>query len=259
MNLARSNPAKRIPAAALPLAAAAVYAVDFAVAQPGAHASGDSGPGALPERLSAAARQVFGVKPVADLFAFEVTMIVYALAGWWMKPAMEPRSFTSHRESGWSAALVGLVLLLLVEGFPVHVMAARAHPMLAWLLTAATLYSLLWLFGDFHGLRLRPMRFTEDALWVRLGLRWNVRVPFAQIRAVVTPNAETEAALKRETLRAVLIGEASVVLELTEPLVATGPYGLTRRVKRIALAPDDRRAFMAELAAALPPCATPRA
>lgn len=225
----------------------------------GARAAELAGPGELPEHLAAAARQAFGIDRVADLLAFEVSTFAYAVAGWRMKPDMGPRAFTSHLESGWSAAAVGFAVVLLVEAFPVHVLAARAHAALAWVLTASTLYSLVWLIGDYQALRLRPMRFTGDALLVRLGLRWSVRVPYALIRAAIQPGAEAEAALKRETLRAVLLGDASVVLELSEPVVAAGPYGITRRVTRVALAPDDRRAFMAALAAVLPPSATPQA
>jgi len=236
--------------AAIELAALTVLGVAAVRAWRRARAgAGDlAGPEVLPERLAAVARRAFGVDRVADLLAFEVATIAYALAGWRLKPPADARAFTSHRDSGWSAALVGLVFVLLVETFPVHVLTERASPTLAWLLTAASAYSLLWLLGDFQALRHRPIRVTDDALLVRLGLRWSARVPWASIREVREPRAGDGAARGRDTLRAALIGDATVVIELSEPVVATGPYGIRRRCSRIALAPDDRRAFLAAVA-----------
>ncbi len=227
---------------------------------PGAVA--ETGPAAIPERIAGAARRAFGVDRVAEVLAFEVSTVVYALAGWRMKAPKHAGAFSAYRESGWSMGAIGLGLVLAVEAFPVHVLAARAHPALAWALTASTLYSFLWLVGDFQALRLRPIRVDEDALLVRLGLRWKVRLPWHAIRSVGEPRAAEEAARKRETLRAVLLGDPTVAIELSEPVVATGPYGIRRTVTRVTLAPDDRATFLAALAAHVPaalPAARPAA
>jgi hypothetical protein len=137
---------------------------------------------------------------------------------------------------------------LLVETLPVHVLVAHFSPVAAWILSGASIYSLLWLIGDYQGLRLRPCRIDDDLLLVRLGLRWSVRVPLAAIAEVRAIRARP-AGRDRGYLHATLIGDPTVLVELREPVRAIGPYGWRRLVHRIGLAPDDREGFLA----ALPP------
>ena len=56
---------------------------------------------------------------------------------------------------------------------------------------------------------------------------------------------------EKGTLRAVVAGDPTYVIELDRPLVAIGPGGMRREFRRITVAPDDRRRFAAALEAAL--------
>lgn len=218
-------------------------------------ASGDSGtasgPGQLPERLAEAAQRVVAFPLLAEVIGYEIARVTFAFAGGWLRPREDERAFTAHRELGWSGIAIGLALAMLVEALPVHVLVSRSHPALAWVLTGLTLYGLLWLAGDFHGLRLRPMRIGADALLVRVGLRWRVRVPLADIVAVRDVKGDAPPRRERGYLRATAFGDPSLIVELRAPLRAIGPYGVRREVTRIGLAPDEKARFRAALAAAL--------
>jgi hypothetical protein len=206
--------------------------------------------GELPERVAEALRPFLGTGRLADAAAYELAGVAFALGGWRMRPRAEANAFTLHRESGWPMAAVGLGLVLLVEGFPMHVLVARSNPALAWGITALGVLSLFWLIGDFQGLRLRPCRIERDALLVRVGLRWKARVPLALIAAVSAVGADAPPRREPGYLRATVIGDPTVLLRLSEPVKASGPYGLTRGVRTIGLAPDDQAGFLAALAAA---------
>lgn len=95
------------------------------------------------------------------------------------------------------------------------------------------------------------MRLTGDELWLRLGLRASARIPLASIREARALRPGEAVRGRRDTLRAVLLGDATVAIELAEPVVAKGAYGVRRRVTRVELAPDDPRGFLAEIQASL--------
>ena len=203
--------------------------------------------GTLPERIAEAARSAFGLGRLADLVAYEIGLFAYAVAGWRMRPVLDARSFTVHRESGWSGAAMGLGLVVVVETFPVHVLVAHWSSGLAWILSALSAYSLLWLIGDAQALRLRPCRVEDDAVLIRIGLRWKALVPRRTIAAVTTVTGDAPPRRGRDYLRATVLGSPTLILELNEPVTVHGPYGTSRQVRRLGLAPDDRAAFLAAL------------
>jgi len=169
------------------------------------------------------------------------------------RPSQPPisREFTLHRECGWSSVVLGLSLAILAEAFPVHVLVARTYPTLAWVLTATSASGLLALIADAIALGRAPTRILDDALDLHVGRRWNVRVPladvadFREVRGTPPPRRE------RGTLRAVLFGDPTFLIDLHEPVVARGPGGIRRAFRRVAIAPDDRARFAATFAAAL--------
>jgi hypothetical protein len=212
--------------------------------------AGPADPGELPERIAEAARRALGFPGLADLVATEAAMVVYAFAGWRMRAREDAAAFTVHREAGWSAVALGLALAMLAEAFPVHVLASRASPALAWTLTGATLFGLLWLAGDAQALRLRPVRLEPDALLVRIGLRRWARVPYSSIVTVAALRGDVPPRRSPGYLRATVFGDPTVLLELRDPVIARGLYGITRRVTRVGLAPDQRSRFLAALESA---------
>lgn len=125
-----------------------------------------------------------------------------------------------------------------------HLLLARWSETAAWGLTLLTLYGALWLVADYRASLLRPVLLTSEVLWVRTGLRWSVQVPRAQIARVQRtrpPEAEP-------VLQAVLFGSPTLWVQLREPAVAHGLYGLTRTVRWVALAVDAPDLLTAALA-----------
>jgi hypothetical protein len=204
--------------------------------------------------LRESAGSVFG--PVAgSVVAYEVALLGYACAGWTRaarracRAAPGEQVFTLHREVAYVPLIAALALALAVESTAVHLLVRLWSPVAAWTLTALSLYALVWLIGDLQAARLRPVCLSRDALCVRVGLRWTAVVPLARIAAVRDPRSAT-AADRRAVLKAVLVGAPNRRLDLTAPVTAIGPYGISRRVTTIDLHVDEPVRFDAALAAA---------
>ena len=145
---------------------------------------------------------------------------------------------------------IGFSFAILAEAFPVHVLVARASPAVAWTLTALSASGLAWVIADSMAFGRRPTRLLDDAIDLNVGSRWSARIPYASIAGFHEVRGTPPPRREIGTLRAVVLGDPTFLLELNRPLVATGPGGQRREFRRVALAPDDRRRFAAELEAA---------
>lgn len=195
------------------------------------------------ESLRRAALELVEAERAAEIVAYETTVLWYALAGGGSRGTQSgAEAFGVRRRSGYGPILVALLLALTAEAIAVHLLIRHWSAVAAWILTALTAYAVVWLIGDFRALGRRPILVTADELVVRLGLRWTVRVPLARIRAV--QGKVGSGPPDPGHLRAVIFGAERQVVELDSELVATGFYGIRRRVRSIGLSVDEPERFI---------------
>lgn len=183
---------------------------------------------------------------VADIVATEVTLVALAVVGW-RAPVLpaDARRFTVHRTGSWSLVAGVVGFLVLVEAGAVHVvLATYASTTLAWVATALSLYSAIWLLGDALALRRGGAIVSPRGVDLRIGLRWRAHVPRAAIAGLeaTTPGA----ALPADTLDLGILG-ATVRVSLNAPIEIHGLFGRRRVTRALALSIDDRDAFVAAL------------
>ena len=197
------------------------------------------------DSLRESARSILG-SVAGGVLAYEAAVLYYAMAGWRKSPEPDARSFSVYRTVGYTAFLIAMMMAVVVETVAVHLLVRHWSPVTAWILTGLSLYATVWLIGDFHAVRLRPVQISGDGLHLRLGLRWTISIPIASISEVVTP-AHGAPVKRPDYLKAVLIGAPNRRIELTEPACASGLYGLRRQVTTIDLQIDDPTRFDAAL------------
>jgi hypothetical protein len=197
-------------------------------------------------RIEAAARELAGDNRAAAIVATEIGILWYALGSWRSQAVVEGGdAFRYDRRSGYGGIAAAILVAIAVEIVPVHAVVAQWSGAAAWVATALTVYGGLWIVGDWRAARLRPILLDHAALYVRVGLRWDVRIPLDRIAQV--ERVRSMAADQGVDLRAALTRDASVRLELTTPVVANGAYGVRRSVRSLALSPDDPQRFLERL------------
>jgi hypothetical protein len=197
-------------------------------------------------RFRAAAREVLSSRVPADILATEISILYYAFR-WKAPPPKGKDSFTVHRESGYLAIAVGLILVILVETIALHLLVRLWSGTVAWALTGLSLYACLWLVGDYRGLVARRIRLTSTHLVLRMGLRWEAEIPRAFIVRVDRGSLMAGSPKRGDILVATLINQPNIRLELDRPVEVTGMYGLRRRVRQIWLRVDGAEDFLAQL------------
>ena len=183
------------------------------------------------------------IPAVVRALAGELSVLYYASA-WRAKPHVPAgsRAFTLHNRSGFGDLILFVGLASLLEVVPVHLVVARWSGTVAWVLTALSLYGALWAFALGRSFALRPTLVTADALLVRFGLLFSLRIPFTSVRGISPEPVPGAQILPRNT-------EPAFYLEFTEPLEARMLPGLTKRIASIGLSADDSNALYAEIVA----------
>lgn len=208
-------------------------------------------PGDFATRLRAAATHALGARLPADVLTSEVALLVHAFAPRRREGPARAEHFSTHREAGYGAVLVGVVMLVLVETAAVHALVSAWSQALSWVLTGLGAYSLLWLVGDWRALRARPIVVGPEALELRLGLRWEARIPRACIEHVARLPRRRRP--RPDGVRVVaLLGQPNVELRFADPVELVGVYGLRRSTRRLWLRVDEAERFVAALACASP-------
>lgn len=201
----------------------------------------------FPDAFRRAAIESFGDFAATRALALEVSMLYCAFLAWRKAPRAPAgaRAFSYHR--GWGSILAAFAMAIAVESLAVHFLVQRWSPTAAWVLTGTSLYSLVWLAGDYRAMVLRPILLRGGVLEVRIGLRWQMRIPLSCVR---TAGEYPRGQRPPETLQAVVFGEPRLLLELDGPVEAEGPFGIRRRAARVALTVDEPERFLRELEAA---------
>ena len=200
-------------------------------------------PGDLWDSLRQTSREVVGRGRVAEILAYELAVQAYAL-GSWRRQLPEPSAerFTMDRRSGLGLLMGGMLLATAFEMVPVHfLLDATVSPTVAWIVTLVSLYGGLWIVGHWQAIRHQPIELGEDDLQIRFGLLWRLNMPYDRISSwrVVPPSEARPAG----ALRAFPGTRASHLLELNEPLIAVGPYGLEKKVDQVAIFIDEPDRF----------------
>ncbi|MDQ3281437.1 MAG: hypothetical protein M3Q69_08495, partial [Acidobacteriota bacterium] len=188
-------------------------------------------------RINAATSALFGEGRVAEAVAAEIAMFHYALFSWRKQPApVEGHAFTVHQRSGWGTILACILVLIVSESIGMHLLIAQASPGGAWLWTAFDVWAIIWLFGDYHALRLRRSSIDDEAFHLRYGMRWSVSVPLASIVSVEAITNE-EQWKRRDILKVAILEEPRWLIAFEQPVIARGLAGFRKEIRGIALLP----------------------
>ena len=199
------------------------------------------------DALEASLRHTFGSSRMIGLLMTELLIAYYVVGGWFRSfkntnPINVPIS--CHRTSGYGAVVCMFTGLLILETFGLHLVIQHWSPTAAWVLTALSIYSLLWIIGDYHAVRLHPIVLGTHTLYIRTGLRWRVDIDWMNIAAVRRTTGQKPA---HRYLNAAVFGEPRFVLQLKEPVIAHGLFGSQKQVSYIGLTVDDDTLFQTEL------------
>lgn len=197
------------------------------------------------DALEQSLHQILGNSPAIGIVLTEFSLLYYAIGGWFLcyHPTHEQhRPFTYHLKSGYSTLAAMMIGLSLVEIPLVHLVVNHFNPIAAWILTLLTLYTILWIIGDYHAIRLHPLVLDEGQLHLRAGMRWRLSLAFDQIRLIRPLHFQERQ--NKAILDLSIAGNGKWLIELNQPTTVRGLFGIKRVTEKIAFAVDDEKTFL---------------
>ena len=183
--------------------------------------------------------------PAGKLLVMEIDMLRYALVGWWTRlaPPVHGTAFSSHRESGFPAIITMVGFGLLIETVTVHLLASHWSTMLAGWLLLFDGYALLLLIAHGHAVRLQPTLVTAAEISIRVGFFWLLTVPRAELVTLEILRGDLVPAPETLNLAKPVFAAPNLLLTFAAPVTVTGPYGIRRQARRVALYLDQPQIF----------------
>jgi hypothetical protein len=194
--------------------------------------------------IRAAVGEIVRYPRVADAVAAEIALFWYAVFSWRARPEVAPgeTAFTQHRRSGITGLFGALAFACVVEAGVVHLLVAGWSAKAAWVLTALSVYSVIWLVGLGRSILLRPTTLTVDGVRVRLGMLHEAFVPFERIASVAEVRSGPARRRAPGYLHAAILAAPRVMIELKGEVESRGLYGNRKRgITRIGLLVDEPR------------------
>lgn len=190
------------------------------------------------EALREAVARRVGVPLAVEAIATEFSLLYWAFAGWRASP--NPRgegltSFPYHRKGSYSIVVAAISMAVVIETVGLHLLFALWTPIAAWIATGLSVYSLIWIVGDYQAMRLHPIVVSPARLHLRLGMRWAIDVRRDEVCAI----HDTIEAPKSECVRFSALAEPDFWIELDRPREVRGLFGIRREARYLGIAVED--------------------
>ncbi|MDT3405138.1 hypothetical protein [Mucilaginibacter terrae] len=182
------------------------------------------------------------------LLASELTVMRFSLL-YWLKTAAAPYnaiSFSTHKQSGY-ASLFGVILFVaIIELAGFHLLLLNYSVTSAIVVTALSIYGLMFLIADFAAIIKSPVLVHHNNLLLRVGIRWHLFTTCDNI-ASATKITDSFTPPKGCFKGAVTKGSINMHIVFKQPVNINRLYGSTLQVRELVISIDQADEFLAAL------------
>jgi len=185
----------------------------------------------------------FAVMPVLN----EIAVFYYGFFSW-RKRKLTEGEYSYHRESGTVTLMLAILLIIGIETFVLHRLLLKWSEVIAWILSALSIYSGFQIFGFLKSMLRRPYQIRPEGLKLNYGIMNETFIPFSAIKDVEASTKELD--FKQSIRRLSFLGSLeshNVIIYLKEEAVITGLYGKTNSFNILALHVDRKQEFVENL------------
>ncbi|WP_281508549.1 hypothetical protein, partial [Parvibacter caecicola] len=180
--------------------------------------------------------------------AAELSVWYYALLSWRKKPYVLPgeRAFSYHNAGGYMSMMLGLALAFPVEIVGVHLLISQWSVAAACVVTALSVYAVIWLVGDARARVMRPVAIGDDCVRLECGIQMEAVIPLSEIEKVCVTERDACDLPKEDALNFGTFYKANLWIITKRPVLARTITG-TKQVRAIGISIDDPKAMIREI------------
>ncbi len=184
-------------------------------------------------------------KKVVEPFVLEIAMIYYCFFAW-KKPILPNNAFTYHKRSDVTLIFGVFIGLILVETFAFHILVERWSPIVAWIGTSLSLYSIIQIMGIIKSASRRPILLKDKKVILRFGMMSETEVAYDEIEKVELSQRTISDNPLVKKLGTELTSH-NVVIYLKKENILHGLFGIKNDFKILSLFVDDHKKFKEEI------------
>jgi hypothetical protein len=186
--------------------------------------------------------EIFPVK-IAHVVATEVAMFYYLLFNW-KKKVLSKNEYSYYKESGLISLLLGIVLVLVIETVALHVFLIKWNALVAWFLTALSIYTTLQILSLIRSLNKRPIIFDKEKrkLLLRYGFFAEENISLDEILKVEVSSKDLPE--DKSIVRFSPLGELeghNIIIHLKNENSFRSLYGFSKKYTSIAFTVDKKQ------------------
>ena len=196
------------------------------------------------DTLTQSFQNILGKNFMIRLMASEFMMMYFSIFGWFLKPKYPQNSqiLTYYKTSMYIPFFWAFLFVLIIETVALHFIISIWSGIGAWIFTGLSIYTFFWFIGDFNAMRLQPIIFHENRLFIKIALRWSGVVEPENIESVVSTNSQMED--KSSYINLTPIGDPNILITLKEPVIFDGLFGIKKEAKYLGLYLDEPSKFV---------------
>lgn len=174
-------------------------------------------------------------------------MLYYAFL-FWRKPFIKGNivAFSYHKTNEYIAIFIALMTLCVGESVAAHYFLAAIDKTIVWIATLGSIYTILWIWGDFQAIRLNPITVSDEIVELNAGKRWKARIARQMIDEIVDINKKEYLTKRKDYFNMTIAGEPSLIIVLKEPIKVKGLFGITKNCKYIGIFIDELSTFKSQ-------------
>ena len=181
----------------------------------------------------------------ASMAAAELSVWRYALLSWRKKPYVLPgeSAFSYHNADGYMSMMLGLALAFPLEIAGVHILISQWSVIAACVVTALSIYAVIWLIGDARARVMRPVAIGDGCVRLECGIQMEAVVPLSDIEKVCHSENDTGVLEKEDKLNYGTFYQANIWIVAKRPIEVRTMLG-KKCVRAIGLSLDDASRFV---------------
>ncbi|SOC21091.1 hypothetical protein SAMN05880501_112112 [Ureibacillus xyleni] len=178
----------------------------------------------------------------------EMLMFYYAFASWRKKPLLNANTVTLHKKSSYIAFQIMLIHAVVIETLGIHWFIHEKSMILSIILLVLNIYTVIFFLADIRVVQLNPVLFTNEKMFISLGLMKRMEINWADIEEVITDQNILKQKLTKDTLDFLARDfdevKPNVILKLKKPTDATLAFGIKKQYEKVAIKFDDSQRFI---------------
>lgn len=192
--------------------------------------------------------KVLGNSLAIRMLASEITVLRFGLLCW-LKGNNVPhgaKQYSTYKQSGYAGMFGVLLFVMLIELIAVHLLLMHYSRLAAYIVSALSLYGMLFLLADISAVLKSPVYVIEMHLLLRTGMRWRLYTDLDNIEVIVKLRGDFEPQ-EGGFNGAIIKSSANLHISFKQPVALSRLYRNTMMVTSVVLTVDDPDAFMADL------------